>query len=270
MTEHDGCLYYLGERTILLKYSKEYSHYEIPDSITINGRKVVIDGISPFAFQNSALKTLSFSDHSGVEAFPAYMIANSNIQKIYIPKFVRYIDLFALESQSLKEIIVDNRNSFYFSVYNALYSKNKQSLLFCPRTTEVFDLRIGIKVIQSNSLAFSKIKKIRICSSIKGIDGFAFMDCKNLTNVCVDANTCLKTIGISCFQNCIALKSIFFPGSVELIDKSAFSNCTQLENVRFPQNSKKLEIMDRAFNNTRLIVLNFASISIFLDCGCFA
>jgi hypothetical protein len=86
------------------------------------------------------------------------------------------------------------------------------------------------------------IKTIVINSGITNIGWYAFY---GLPVVSVSLPDGLKTIGNGAFKNCVNLKSIVIPNSVEAIDSDiedgTFSGCTALESVTLPSNLKSIQ-----------------------------
>ena len=73
---------------------------------------------------------------------------------------------------------------------------------------------------------------ITIKDGTLGIGGFAFSNCKELTNVTIPNS--LKSICNGAFNNCTGLRSVTIPNSVTSIGEWAFLNCTELTSITIP------------------------------------
>ena len=94
------------------------------------------------------------------------------------------------------------------------------------------------------------------------IEGYAFMDCKSLTNITIpDSVTsieygafkgctsltkitipdCVTYIGVSAFSGCKSLASITIPNSVTSIERWAFEECESLTEITIPNNVTLIE-----------------------------
>lgn len=67
--------------------------------------------------------------------------------------------------------------------------------------------------------------------SVIRIENFAFHDCVSLKDIILPVS--LQEIGISAFENCRSIKEIDIPRKIHIIDKSVFSGCSALEKVKF-------------------------------------
>ena len=78
----------------------------------------------------------------------------------------------------------------------------------------------------------SNLKTIKLPSTLKEINNFAFASCILLTDI--ELPDSLLTIGNDAFIGCRSLKSINLPDSVYSIGKSAFEDCIELEKIYLP------------------------------------
>ncbi len=115
---------------------------------------------------------------------------------------------------------------------------------------------LPVTSIMSNAFQDNKILiSVVIPDSVTLIEERAFYGCESLTSVTVGAgvvtigneaffgcvsladfkipseNQALASVGNAVWQNCVALKSITFPDSIESIGEAAFADCTSLENA---------------------------------------
>ena len=73
------------------------------------------------------------------------------------------------------------------------------------------------------------IGEISIPQSVKGINGYAFFNCANLTNITIPES--IEFIGYSAFKGCTGLTCITIPNSIKSIEEEMFYDCTNLINV---------------------------------------
>ena len=179
----------------------------------------------------------------------------------------------------LEEIEVDMANSEYKSVNGILYSKNGETLIYCPSGKES-DPKLLEGVGQIDSGAFSgcdSLQSIQIPAGVE-LDVTGLEYCENLMEIHVDPDhaelksedgilytkdgTTLKycpagktdnihflpgvqTIGYDAFYGCNKISSIELPDSVTTIESSAFSHCRNLKSVKIPAGTEN--IMGDAF-----------------------
>ena len=78
-------------------------------------------------------------------------------------------------------------------------------------------------------------EEVEILSEINGvpvtyIDNQAFKDCINLKNVVIPST--INSIDYEAFYNCVSLTDINIPDGITDIPSSAFYNCTSFEEIR--------------------------------------
>ena len=89
------------------------------------------------------------------------------------------------------------------------------------------------------------LEKIIFPASLEVIEKYAFSGCKSLVEVVSEdgkaENPSIIKIESFAFQNCISLKTVIIPDSVQEIGKSAFENCSSLSAIRMPRKIYKIE-----------------------------
>ncbi len=105
-------------------------------------------------------------------------------------------------------IIVDENNKKFSSIDGILYSKDKKTLIKCPRgyMGEV-NIPDGVEVIHSQS----------------------FYCCDNITEITIPNS--VKEIGDNAFYRCSSLKRVYMPKNVELIGVNIFDRCNSLKDI---------------------------------------
>lgn len=111
----------------------------------------------------------------------------------------------------------------------------------CRKLNKI-NLPDSIYDIGANCFEYTSIKTIKIPSRLSEISVSTFHKCENLTNVNLE-NSNIKSIGIYAFGNCISLKSINLPDTLEYIGEAAFGYCDSIEEFTIPKNVKNIELI---------------------------
>ena len=74
--------------------------------------------------------------------------------------------------------------------------------------------------------------------TVTAIDGNAFYDCINITNIIIPDS--ITKLGDDAFYNCTNLTNVIIPDSVTEIGNSAFAGCIKLTNITIPKNITKI------------------------------
>ena len=233
-------------------------------------------------------------DSTFYECFKEAIICHHNDVANYIKecKITRYDENYLLESQydwqkrkSIHEHIFDYYNFHFMNIK----SYDKQILyylinfdyvnlikLYLPEEFEQLDQIVandsffnGLNnlVITSNLLNLNKYifpNTVTICSSVKKMSKFAFLDCSGIRNVFFECPSSISQIGPSsflecqylfqisippsvtqigntCFLKCKHLVHVYIPSSVTYIGKSAFRGCSSLDKISIPPLIKKID-----------------------------
>ena len=180
--------------------------------------------------------------------------ACSDLESVSLPASVTSIGSDAFNSPSLLSVNVDQGNAVYSSVDGVLFSKDKKTLIFCPkgksgtyvvpdsvkvigpsafRSCSLTGISIpnGLEKIKSNAFEVARISSLVIPDSVTVIEESAFMNC-DLTSLTLSAN--LTNIGQYLFYGCNKLENIVIPASVTSIERYAFSYCSRLKSLVIP------------------------------------
>ena len=188
---------------------------------------------------------------------------------------------------SLKEAYTNNTDDIYVpdeyndkpvtGIYRSAFYKSRSPRIYLPST---------ITVIDYEAFLGSRITTITIPSSVSQIGEGAFYSCKYLTKAAIQnssttseassACSCseivdngsgertystLKTIPSFCFFNCVAMRELVLPESIEEIEYEAFNGCSALFSTLAFMNIKA--IRSRAFQNCSALKNVYISRSFF-------
>ena len=195
---------------------------EIPNSVTSIGDAAFVScsGLTNVTIGNGVTSI-------GIEAFAAFSgcdnieIADINSQEVfYAIEFTNKLTRITLGDKirgigssefsncnGLTSINVDENNANYTSIDGVLYSKDKKTLIMCPKAKT----------------------SIEIPNSVTTIGSSAFENCSGLTSVTIPNS--VTTIGNSAFYGCTGLASIEIPNSMTSIGSSAFYKCSNLKEI---------------------------------------
>ena len=111
------------------------------------------------------------------------------------------------------------------------------------------EVKIPSSVKTIDFYAFSyceELTAVVIPSSVKSILGWTFSNCSGLTAVTISDG--VTEIGLYAFNACKELKEVTIPGSVERIDKCAFKDCKSLNTVYvYRSNDQEFTVDSTAF-----------------------
>ena len=136
---------------------------------------------------------------------------------------------------SLKEIKVKKGNKVYDSRKgcNAIIESATGTLLQGCENTTVPD---GVKVISSSAFYRSKIKKIKLPSSLETIERCAFVCCKELKKLVIPGS--VRNIHYEILMDS-GVEEVIVENGVENIPQSAFYGCPKLRYVSLPESLKE-------------------------------
>ena len=120
------------------------------------------------------------------------------------------------------------------------------------RKLEKLTLPEGISVIPKACFDGSGIKQINIPSTVKKIEGGAFIGCSNLESIEIPANC--EILENYAFNSCKNLKQVILHEGLQSIGQLCFSACTSLSEIVIP--SSVTTIGPTAFKNIENLVIN--------------
>ena len=217
----DGALFNAGKTKLIRFFSDWVTSYTIPTGVK---------EIGAGAFEGSwNLKTITIPD--GVQSIRTRAFAQLwKLERLTIPASVTEIAVDAFLF-IVCPITVAADNTAYCSQNDALYSKNKDTLLYAAGATGAFNIPNTVVTIEENAFADSTISSVTIPNSVKTIGSWAFSGCVNLRTVTLPAS--VTEIGEGVFGGCTNLTSVRIPVSVKTIQKWAFAECEALTDVYY-------------------------------------
>ncbi len=195
-----------------------------------------VEIIEPFAFNCCyPLSAVTFSE--GLRRIGRWAFMGTSIECLEIPASVTEIDEQAFIScDSLKVIKVRKGNKVYDSRKgcNAIIESATGRLLRGSEGTTI--VPDGVKVISSCAFYGSKIKKIKLPSSLETIERGAFMCCKELKKLVIPGS--VRRIHYEILMDS-GVEELVVENGVENIPQSAFYGCQKLRYVSLPESLKE-------------------------------
>lgn len=203
-----------------------------------------------------------------------------NLESIELGSGLAYIpDGFGAGNENLKTLTVSSENTDYYSVNNAIFTKDKTKLVAvapacgetiklpaeCTDINVLYDyafeyknVKIGYEIsgdynVKENGIVYSKDKKTVIScdtektgsvvlpNTVTKINRNAFNSCSKITSVTVPNS--VTEIVYGTFADCTSLKTVNLSSELTEIGEWAFAGCTSLTSITLPN---KLESINSA------------------------
>lgn len=154
----------------------------------------------------------------------------TSISKFVIPDSVQYLYDSFYGCDKLQGIYVSSLNKFLSITTNGFFgsfpkNENNSSLYIGEEKAEIIDIPAGVTALRGFS-GFSGIRKIIIPDSVTDLY-FAFYGCRDLEEVAFTGESQVELFD-STFTDCISLKTITIPKSVNKFWQSVFWGCSSL------------------------------------------
>lgn len=146
-------------------------------------------------------------------------------------------DIVLHTGEGIDNPILFEENGAYYSVYTREDGTTDATLCFVlpGYAEETITLRDDVGEIGQGAFPGCGVKHVEVPASVKEIETFAFFGCQNLESVTIAADSQLRTIRSSAFEDCPALKRIDLsaaPRELSILDD--FDALPALEQVFMP------------------------------------
>lgn len=182
-------------------------------------------------FQCYNLETVNFSKNLKTICGSVFHMC-SNLKELRFPKSIISIDARAFsDCPRLYSIEVENENEFYSTVDGVLFNKQMTKIIKFPsgHPSSTYEIPENIEIIGQVCFAQSTLKNIKIPSSVKLIEEFAFQGCGSLSTV--DIPNGVTTIEKYAFSNCSSMSTLKIGNNVNNIGDYCFIYCMELIDV---------------------------------------
>lgn len=191
----------------------------------------------------------------GVTSIGSYAFGGCEaLERVSLPASVASIIWDAFSCGNLLSVNIDQGNAVYSSLDGVLFSKDKKTLIFCPKGKGgAYAIPSGVKVIGKSAFmgcsnltgiaipdgvekieedAFSTlgIASLELPDSVTVMEERALLACSSLTSLKLSAN--LTKISDYALSG-IGVESLVIPASVTSIGQYVFNNCSALTSVEF-------------------------------------
>ncbi|KAK8838054.1 hypothetical protein M9Y10_036004 [Tritrichomonas musculus] len=193
-----------------------YARYDIEEAVIPPQIKIIHN--CSFSF-HPKLQSVISPTKSNLKRIESLSFFQSTISKLVLPETLEYIhcDVFHI-TENLKEIEISEKNKLFSVIDETLFVtksdrslKGFDALIFCRRDAE----------------------NVKIPSSIKVINTYAFYYCRKLTTMAFEGGSSLETICKEAISVNHSLKSIVFPPSVKYVNERSINCNHNLESVEF-------------------------------------
>ena len=193
-----------------------YARYDIEEAVIPPQIKIIHN----YSFSSHPkLQSVISPKNSKLKRIEISPFFNSTTSKLVLPETLEYIHCDAFNStMNLKEIEISPKNELFSVIDETLFvAKSDRSLkdfdvlIFCRRDSE----------------------NVKIPSSIKVINKYAFHYCSKLTTMTFEGGSSLETIDRYAISDNRSLKSIVFPPSVKYVNERGIDSYRKLESVEF-------------------------------------
>lgn len=229
----------------------------VPTSFKLNGQTFYVSKIMGYSFRNVTNgKKIKFGNDSHITTIEKNAFVDSSIEKIFLPQSITTLEVgWCYGAYKLKDVFAAPGSNYFsnyqwncknFLLYKSDQKSNFDTIVFAPRSVEVFN----------------------VPPCIKKITPFAFFNCNNLSEVMPSKGAELNTIDEYGFAGS-SVKSLIVPQSVIKIEDCSFFNCHTLESVLFEDGSIAERIGKFAFYNCKFNYINIPESVEELDDGAF-
>ena len=225
-TTADGWEYYEEDKSIIINgYSGDSTELVIPD--TINEKDVV--AISDNAFSdNTKIKSIKLGNVQSIGS--EFLSGCTGITEITIPKTVTNTGNWydgCLQGSSVETVIFEEGIANIPS--NICRGASSVKNVVLPEKEDTID---GYAIEDSAFLGTS-ITSIKLPESLTAIQGSAFRDCAQLTEIVIPDN--VDYIGDHCFAGCKRLKSLKLGSKINTLGICILEDCIGITEITIPK-----------------------------------
>jgi len=208
-------------------YSSEKDVY-IKDLLDLKNKR--IEKLKSFICDNPDLANNAMAEGEALVFLEKALSSNKSENDIYIYSKTEYLHFQKSDFYNVAILKFEmNKTLGLFKGFELEGSKLKK----CYRTDAVIDIPFGIKEIGSYAFSTNTANSITIPDSVKNIEKYAFVQCKNI--VCVVIPNSVAVITNNCFASCEKLESVTIPAGVTSIEAYAFAGCRSLRSIKIPE-----------------------------------
>ena len=140
----------------------------------------------------------------------------------------------------LSRVSVSKTNQNYVEIDRALYTSNKETLVFFPRTVRFARLPDFVKEIGDGAFNSSpNLNYVSIPKNVITIGRGAFSECNKLFSLSFVEG--LREVKSSAFSHCLGIRFVVFPASLERLEGWIFDGCDTLERITFRGDAPKMD-----------------------------
>ena len=159
-------------------------------------------------------------------------IGCTNLKSIHFGAGLSSVTCSAIQKCSNLTTLTINKNNAHFEIHNnGLYTKSPRKLVaIAPGYEGAYVIPEGTVSIDGWACSGGKITLLTIPGTVKLIDEYAFVDCKNLKTVSLGAG--VEEIKLRAFTRS-GITEITLPASIKKLGTEAFNGCTSLTKITF-------------------------------------
>ncbi len=197
--------------------------------------------IETFAFDGCAsLESIEINGYFTL--YPTAFTQCDELTKLKITKDVEKISKSIISSiNNLEEIEVDQKNTHLKTIDGILYNYDVSELIGCPPKKEgKVIIPNGVKII--GDMAFQSCKnitEIEIPSSVETIEKYAFNICDSLKKINIPGS--VKVLKEKTFWQCKELEEVIFEEGVKEIEFGGIQNCIKVKIIKIPSTLEKID-----------------------------
>ena len=181
----------------------------------------------------------TFTIPEGVTTIESFAFVNcENLTSIIIPNSITNRECFRdslSECTNIMSFIIDEENTAFKSIDGNVYAKSGKALIkyAVGKSEEKYVIPNGVVTIEGSAfMNCTNLTNVVIPNSVTSIGEFAFSHCTNLSTVTIPSS--VVKISMFAFSHCTNLTNITIENSITSIGYSAFSSCTSLKTITIP------------------------------------